>query len=128
MKPRPSKPIALDQLPERYQRSEDADDRRMEDARMLRECLTCHNTYDRRRPRCPACGTKTPVHEQEGFNSPRAARQAARSERREYKAKKVGAFACVLCHKRAKKKTCPGCKKPVHPACLLVHASLCGGA
>ena len=128
MKPRPSKLIALNELPDRYQREVDADDARMEDTRMLRECRTCHNSYDRRRPRCPACGATTPSHELEGFNSPREARTARKVERRQERVKKISTHACVLCRKRAKKKSCPRCKKPCHPACLSVHKDLCQGA
>jgi len=124
MKPRPSKVIKLSDLPPQYLRERDIEDPRMEADKMLRECLTCHNHYNRLRPRCPACGTVTPAHEQEGFNTPREARQDRKQKARVERTKKVSQHACALCRKRAKKKTCPQCQKPIHPQCLAMHTRI----
>jgi hypothetical protein len=81
-------------------------------------CKSCEHQYGAWRPRCPACGTSTPVKVQlEQFhNTPRA--RKAREAR-------TSTSQCVFCRDRGAKQRCPICNERVHGTCLGLHQPEC---
>lgn len=82
--------------------------------KMTMICGTCSNQYGLWRPRCPTCGTSTPISkrvEPERLNTPRM------HERR--------ADECIFCRRRKARETCPHCNEPIHRDCRGVHVIDC---
>jgi len=105
----PGKVIPFGRLPEEYRRP--GDEPRISRYEGIEVCGRCHHTYDKLRPRCPACGMPTP--------KPHVKKVRVRKERTPHPT------ACALCRRRKAKATCPRCGKLVHPGCKNVHVRLC---
>jgi hypothetical protein len=90
---------------------------RFRELKMTLICKTCTHQYGAWRPRCPACGTSTPVSQQQpaSFNPPRPTK--ARSEKSKTE--------CIACRHRGAKERCPHCNELIHTTCLTVHVDDC---
>lgn len=85
-------------------------------------CASCENQYGAWRPRCPACGTDTPIKVQQlvqKINRPRLVTSKPQRERT------VHPTSCDLCHRRGAKETCDLCGNLVHHNCMGVHKDRC---
>jgi predicted RNA-binding Zn-ribbon protein involved in translation (DUF1610 family) len=79
-------------------------------------CKSCTHQYGLWRPRCPACGTETPVKLQEkAFNPPRVKARAPRTS----------STQCIFCRLRAAKDKCPHCGELIHRTCRGLHEPDC---
>ncbi len=85
-------------------------------------CPTCQNQFGKWRPRCPACGT--PYHAPASFNVARVQERKRRDPVARV-AKQEPKNACIACHRRGGKKTCPHCNERAHPSCLVLHVPEC---
>lgn len=77
-------------------------------------CKSCEHQYGAWRPRCPACGTSTPIKVQETFNKPRIV-----------KAPRTSSSQCAFCRVRGAKQRCPICNELVHGTCQTLHQPEC---
>jgi hypothetical protein len=82
-------------------------------------CKACENQYGAWRPRCPTCGTSTPIRVQEEQRKAAAPPRAVRERQRK-------ANDCILCRRRVKNaQRCPHCDEPIHRSCLHLHGADC---
>lgn len=75
-------------------------------------CTSCEHQYGVWRPRCPACGTDTPVKAQP-INKPRLIRP------------RTSGTQCAFCRLSGAKSRCAVCNELVHGTCLSLHVPEC---
>lgn len=81
-------------------------------------CKSCEHQYGAWRPRCPACGTSTPVKvQEEQFKNTARIRQARQP--------RTSTSQCAFCRVRGAKQRCPICNELVHGTCLGLHQPEC---
>lgn len=97
-------------------------------------CAVCGHFYGAFRPRCEACGNKTPSNAIAKLeDAARLKRIEAggntRATKRERKAREVQASnaktLCVFCRARGARRWCRGCDGLIHPTCATLHVDHC---